>query len=31
VTYTTITEDTPQMEVGYGGATLYMRAGGVKS
>jgi hypothetical protein len=27
VTYTTITEDTPEMEVGYGGATLYMRAG----
>src|SRR5215207_2400372 len=27
VTYTTITEDTPQMEAGYGGTTLYMRAG----
>jgi hypothetical protein len=27
VTYTTITEDTPQMEAEYGGATLYMRAG----
>ena len=27
VTYTTITEDIPQMEAGYGGATLYMRAG----
>jgi hypothetical protein len=27
VTYTTITEDTLQMEAGYGGATLYLRAG----
>jgi hypothetical protein len=27
VTYTTITEHTPLMEAGYGGATLYLRAG----